>query len=406
MDLILKVYRKYNNLVRESFKSDLGFVGALDKACRKFINENAVTNMANSTSKTPELLAKFCDILLKKSANNPEEQAILEVLEDVMLVFKYIADKDVFQTFYSKMLAKRLINSTSTSEYLEGQMISKLKQNCGYEYTAKLARMFNDISISKELLENFKQNGSKEIGKVDFSVLVLATGSWPLQPPSTNFTIPKDLEKCENAFRKYYQHQYQGRKLNWLMQFSKGELKTLYVGGKAGYLFQCSTYQMGVLLQFNEKEELTTEEIAAGTSLTKGALTATLATLLKTRVMNMDPQGTITATTKFSLNKHFKSKRPRVQINVRSQPEQEKENEETHKGIEEDRKVLIQASIVRIMKMRKELKHGALMAEVISQLQGRFKPKVSVIKKCIDALLEKEYLGRVENQKDVYRYLA
>jgi len=331
----------------------------------------------------------------------------LEILDDVMLVFKYIEDKDVFQTFYSKMLAKRLINSTSASEYLEGQMISKLKQNCGYEYTAKLARMFNDMSLSRELLENFKSQGSKDIGKIDFSVLVLATGSWPLQPPSTNFTIPKELEKCEQAFRKFYQNQHQGRKLNWLMQFSKGELKTTYTTtNKQGFIFQCSTYQMGILLQFNEQEEMNTEELATATSLTKGALLATLATLLKTRVLNMEPQGNITATTKFTLNKQFRNKRARVLINVRLQPEQTKDSDDTHRIVEEDRKLQIQAAIVRIMKMRKELKHGNLMSEVIQQLQSRFKPKISVIKKCIDILIEKEYLERVEGQKDMYHYVA
>ena len=47
-----------------------------------------------------------------------------------MTVFKYVEDKDVFQKFYSKMLAKRLVNGTSASEDAESSMISKLKVGC------------------------------------------------------------------------------------------------------------------------------------------------------------------------------------------------------------------------------------------------------------------------------------
>ena len=44
-----------------------------------------------------------------------------------MILFKYIEDKDVFQKFYSKMLAKRLVQQNSTSDDAEASMISKLK---------------------------------------------------------------------------------------------------------------------------------------------------------------------------------------------------------------------------------------------------------------------------------------
>ena len=40
------------------------------KACSKFVNNNEVTKLAKSSAKSPELLAKFCDTLLRKRYNS------------------------------------------------------------------------------------------------------------------------------------------------------------------------------------------------------------------------------------------------------------------------------------------------------------------------------------------------
>jgi cullin 1 len=65
-------------LVQTAFSGEAGFVASLDKACREFVNRNKVCK--TSTSKSPELLARFCDSLLKKSAKNPEENELEDVL--------------------------------------------------------------------------------------------------------------------------------------------------------------------------------------------------------------------------------------------------------------------------------------------------------------------------------------
>ena len=59
-----------------------------------------------------------------------------------MVVFKYIEDKDVFQKFYSKMLAKRLVQHMSASDDAEASMISKLKQACGMFLFTEIVVMF------------------------------------------------------------------------------------------------------------------------------------------------------------------------------------------------------------------------------------------------------------------------
>lgn len=118
-----------------------------------------------------------------------------------MVVFKYIEDKDVFQKFYSKMLAKRLVQHMSASDDAEASMISKLKQACGFEYTSKLQRMFQDIGVSKDLNEHFRRHlvKSNEALDIDFSIQVLSSGSWPFQQSFT-FGLPTEVGTCKNIF--------------------------------------------------------------------------------------------------------------------------------------------------------------------------------------------------------------
>ena len=113
-----------------------------------------------------------------------------------MTVFKYVEDKDVFQKFYSQFFAKRLVNTTSSSDDTESSMIGKLKEACGFEYTSKLQRMFTDINLSKELNQAFKEKMETTHEKseiLDFSIVVGSAGQWPLNASPTTFNIPDDV---------------------------------------------------------------------------------------------------------------------------------------------------------------------------------------------------------------------
>lgn len=60
----------------------------------------------------------------------------------------------------------------------------------------------------------------------------------------------------------------------------------------------------------------------------------------------------------------------------------------------------------RIMKTQKKMQNQALIQETVAQISKRFIPRISDIKIAIDALLEKEYIERVDGEKDTFIYTA
>ena len=58
------------------------------------------------------------------------------------------------------------------------------------------------------------------------------------------------------------------------------------------------------------------------------------------------------------------------------------------------------------MKARKTMENQALIQEVVSHISTRFTPKVLDIKRAIEALLEKEYIERVEGTRNMFAYVA
>lgn len=106
---MLMVHNKYAKIVREQFKTEVGFKGALDKACSSFVNKNAVTGKAKNPNFSAESLASYCHILLKKSNKSMEDAELEAALDDIMIIFRYIEDKDVFEGFYKRRLADRLV---------------------------------------------------------------------------------------------------------------------------------------------------------------------------------------------------------------------------------------------------------------------------------------------------------
>ncbi|XP_016347423.1 cullin-2-like [Sinocyclocheilus anshuiensis] len=406
VESVLEVHSKFVQLINTVLNGDQHFMSALDKALTSVVNYRE----PKSICKAPELLAKYCDNLLKKSAKGMTENEVEDKLTSFITVFKYIDDKDVFQKFYARMLAKRLIHGLSLSMDSEEAMINKLKHACGYEFTSKLHRMYTDMSVSTDLNNKFNnfiktQETVVDLG-ISFQIYVLQAGAWPLtHVPSSTFAIPQELEKSVQMFELFYNQHFSGRKLTWLHYLCTGEVKMNYLSKP--YVAVVTTYQMAVLLAFNNSETVSYKELQDSTQMNEKELQKTIKSLLDVKMISHDLQKEeIEAESTFSLIMSFTSKRTKFKITTSMQKDMPQELEQTRSAVDEDRKMYLQAAIVRIMKARKVLRHNALIQEVINQSKARFNPSISMIKKCIEVLIDKQYIERSQSSADEYSYVA
>ncbi|CAF3028948.1 unnamed protein product [Rotaria sp. Silwood2] len=396
IEAIIEIYVRFFKVVKEAFDCEHGYMTALDRACGKFINDNAIVKEAQKSAKSAELLARYCDLILRKG-NKIELGDIEEKINEIMIVFNYIQDKDIFQKFYGRLLAKRLVEQLSVSDDCEESLITKLRATCGFEYASKLQRMFQDIRLSTSLIKEYKTikecktiEEYKTNGEVDFSVMVLTSNSWPFTTPPI-FNLPTELKPALDDFGAFYSKKFSGRQLKCLFQYSKGELQTLYT--KPKYILQVSTYQMAVLLLFNEFENMTVQKMLDTTQITPESFAQVLVGLLKSKVLtcaeinpdtlneNLDESG-IRPNSIIEISQNFRSNKIKINLikPIGTSVQNPVDTKSIYKSIIEDRKIVIQAAIVRIMKARKQLKHTLLVQEVIQQLNSRFKPEIPMIK--------------------------
>lgn len=141
------------------------------------------------------------------------------------------------------------------------------------------------MSLSKDLTDQFKSRMEQNHDDLDisFSIMVLGTNFWPLNPPPHDFVIPQEILTTYDRFQRYYQMKHSGRKLTWLWNYSKNELRTNYTNQK--YILMTSTFQSAILLQYNRNDTLSLEEIFVATSIPKEHLVQVLALLVKAKVL-------------------------------------------------------------------------------------------------------------------------
>lgn len=406
MRAVIQLHDKYMDLVASCFQNNSLFHKALKEAFEVFCNKSV--GAAGTTF--AEMLSTFCDNLLKKgSSEKLSDEAVEATLDKVVRLLAYVSDKDLFAEFYRKKLAKRLLQERSASDDAERSLLTKLKQQCGAQFTSKMEGMVTDLALAKDTQSTFAtwlaSNPAAEgaVGKLDLAVTVLTTGFWPTYK-FVELSLPQEMVAGVESFKSFYQSRSSYRKLTWIYALGTATLTGNFSARPIELIV--STFQASALLLFNDASgELSFADIKAGLNLPEEDVVRTLHSIscAKYKLLKKSPDSKmVTSTDSFSFNAAFTDKMRRIRVPLPPVDEKKKVTED----VDKDRKYAVDAAVVRVMKSRKIVAHNTLVADVTQQLSSMFKADLKLIKKRIEDLITREYIKRDEDTPNTYRYLA
>ncbi|KAI8048110.1 Cullin family-domain-containing protein [Syncephalis plumigaleata] len=376
---LLALKEQIDNVHTVAFEQSQTFGHTIVESFESFINSR--------TNKPAEMIAQYVNILMRSGNKTASDEELESKLDKILVLFRFIEGKDIFEAFYKRSFAKRLLLNKSASSDMEKSMLAKLRTECGPGFTSKLEGMFKDMDVSRDLVNIFRNSKwCTSFRDVDLSVNVLTHGIWPTYHPM-DIILPSV---------NFYNSQHKNRILTW--QHSLGQCRLRAYFPKGTKELQVSLLQAVVLLLFNDcpiKSSLSYHDIHTKTGIPPDELHRTLLSLAcgRSRVIIKSPKGPV-----------IDEENDEYRFNTAFQSELSKENEETKEQVFQDRQFQVDAAIVRIMKARKQMSHVQLSTELYEQIKFQIQPPD--LKKRIESLIEREYLERDTENSNSYKYLA
>ena len=223
---LLELKDRYDKFLLDSFGQDKYFKQVIQGDFEHFLNLN---------KRSPEYLSLFIDEKLKKGNKGSTEDEVERTLDKAMILFRFLQEKDAFEEYYKRHLARRLLNQKSASDDSEKMMISKLKSECGCQFTSKLEGMFKDMALSNTINDEFKtylSNNNRNLEGVDLTVRVLTTGYWPGQNAPVTITLPRVPNMAFDVFKAFYLGKHTGRILTLQPGTGTADLNAIFYGSK------------------------------------------------------------------------------------------------------------------------------------------------------------------------------
>lgn len=242
---VLHLKDQYDGIVQLAYRHDKRLEAKVKEAFKSFINND---------HRTAAHLSAYLDDFFRKAMQGLSETDINTQLDKVIVIFRFLSDKDVFEDYYNKALSKRLLGQKTVADDQEKLMIAKLKNECGLSFTTKMEGMFMDMNLSKAVMDVYRASAyPSRLAPWEMDVQVLTMGHWSVT--SVPCRLSTELDTMQQTFTEFYTNEHSGRKLTWCPSLGYVEMRGNFPLGKKE--FTVSSFQWCILALFNLQDTWT-----------------------------------------------------------------------------------------------------------------------------------------------------
>ena len=365
--------------------------------------ESLIKGMNQKPNFICDIFNNYIDNILRFDAGKKPLNEIKNIINEYMILFKYIGNKDLFENCFIKKLCVRCLFDLNKSEEAQNYLIEQLKKECGPYFVSKSQEMISDVKASQEMSQSFNDLQKKEKENnndinIPINYFVLSNYTWPIDKLISGKIQNFDINKKEKKFFEFYRKKNSGKSLFWHLPYCFGEIEMKTKDDLSPIKIIGNGVHIAILKCFTKSIlSLSLKDIIKKTKIEKEIIQKNIKKLVNKNILKYEDNT-------YVINLFLNKNEDINEILLIDYDEQEEENnneENEDKGVEE-RKWVIEAYIMKILKQKKAMKKKELIATVNEKMP--FEEKEEIINKRIEQLINNRYLSKDNDDPSLIKY--
>ncbi len=337
-----------------------------------------------------------------------------ELLDFLDWAIPLVKEQDVLFFNTTSHMETRLLHPSCILDN-EKQLATRLRVLGTVQEVRMMLIMIEDMTASADLSERFasskifqqSQHNGQHLTPKNFQLVVVSPNAWKTITPFPKLRFPAPMQRTLFYAEKFYVENHPHRLLSWSHRSGYLVIKLLYT--KQGIEIICPTQTGLLLLVFDTlmakslpKSRILETVIESEDA--KGTGTKVLKALVDGKLLSEEKSASgdeVAVNTAYSHKQKKVSLMPKVAVQGASATASAQSD-----SVMRARDCVLQAAIVRLMKSNQRMEHGQMYLSAVNQTKARFFPTMPQFKRAVEALIEKEYIQRTDEDRSVYRYLA